>query len=175
MLLKRLIGAAVAAGGLGLAAWARPSFTSFATPEHAPPTPSECAALRWVRSGQSVDAAHNPGCRVTPNFLSPEEAAELLQIVHPMLGSDLGFSTLQRHHAALYRFQMSGLVDKPPPVNMRRVTGRPEVPFQQVTRTWQYRCQRPAALPSAAPPPCCICAVLRAALREPLHALFDEP
>jgi hypothetical protein len=132
---RRLAVAAAAtfsAAAAGAAAWLAPVYPAAAshTSEPPPPSPLLCA----VRDGQPP--ARHPGVTATPDFLSPRERRALLAEVSPLL-KRYGIDLISPLHAAMYRFQQSYLPAPPPPVNMLRVTGRPEH-AAQTRPPWGY-------------------------------------
>ncbi|KAG2495112.1 hypothetical protein HYH03_006722 [Edaphochlamys debaryana] len=153
MAARRLLGL-IGGGGLAAAAgayvWAQPTYN--ATPSaHEPITREQCELLRTVPDGRPVTPEKNPGARAFKDLFTPQEMAALKAELMP-ISRQYGINLIQPVHAAIYKWQMSYMI-RPPPVNMLRVTGRPEHPDQR--RPWGYR----EALDEAALPPqiraCC--------------------
>ncbi|GIL51220.1 hypothetical protein Vafri_7286 [Volvox africanus] len=111
--------------------WAWPTYNSLPC-KHDPISPEQCSLIKCVPDGRPVDPAHNPGARVFPQFLDDTEP--LLKELQP-IKREFGINLIEPVHAAIYRWQMSYL-SRPPPVNMLRVTGRPE--HSQQRRPWGY-------------------------------------
>lgn len=110
--------------------YALPTYDSLhGSQEHGPYTATDQAALRFVRSpDQPVPANRNPGVRVWPDLLSDAERASLVSELQPLKGR-YGMSLIQNVHAQAYARQQA-FMKRPPPVNMLRITGRPEHPDQ---------------------------------------------
>lgn len=84
-----------------------------------------------------MPVSENPGVRVFPDLLSEPEASELLNELQPIKAVH-GINLISPAAAAIYRFQMSYLgPGAAPPVNMMRITGRPEQEGQRPP-PWGY-------------------------------------
>lgn len=121
--MKRAAVALCASSVLAVTAWAWPTYHGHPNPEHSPLMDADCQLLRTVRD-ETVSPSSNPGVRAFARFSTEPELQALKDVCAPILNNQ-GFSLISPLHAALYRFQLS-YMDKPPPVNMLRVTGRPE-------------------------------------------------
>ncbi|GFR47565.1 hypothetical protein Agub_g9290 [Astrephomene gubernaculifera] len=131
---RRLLLGILGAGGVATGAtlvWAQPTYNSMPS-HHDPITPEQCRLIRTVPDGRPVEPSRNPGARVFSDFHNDLEP--LLKELQP-IKKNFGISLIQPIHAAIYRWQMSYL-KRPPPVNMLRVTGRPE--HEQQRRPWGY-------------------------------------
>ncbi|GLC36901.1 hypothetical protein PLESTM_000516300 [Pleodorina starrii] len=129
-LLVGVLGLGTTATGATLL-WAWPTYNSCPS-KHEPITAEQCSLIRHVPDGHPVNPARNPGARVFPRFL--ENTEPLLKELQP-IKKEYGINLIEPVHAAIYRWQMSYL-PRPPPVNMLRVTGRPE--HAQQRRPWGY-------------------------------------
>ncbi|GBF93166.1 hypothetical protein Rsub_05897 [Raphidocelis subcapitata] len=131
----KALAACLAAGGAGAAVWAAPPASDKGA-AHPPPGPEHSPHLRRVGSGEAVPPADNPGVRVFPGLLSDRDAAELLRELQPLKARH-GANLISPAAAAMYRFQQSYLGPAAPPVNMLRITGRPEMQGQ-LPPAWGY-------------------------------------
>ncbi len=129
-------GLATCGAGVTAALWAWPTCTSVPT-AHAPFTDRDQRALCYVSTSGPVPPEWNPGIRVWPGFLSDQEATALRQELQPLKAKH-GLSLISPQHAAVYRWQQSYLPRaQQAPVNMLRITGRPEAQAQSLP-PWRY-------------------------------------
>lgn len=92
---------------------------------HRPPTEAEVAQFRRVSDGQLVSSpADNPGARIHMGLLAPAEIEALEGTARDLCKSH-GIDLIDPYTRSMYEMQMSFLRVLPP-VNMLRVTGRPE-------------------------------------------------
>ena len=134
--------AATAAGGLLLAAGAAGGVVYITQPkplqQHRAFNDGDSAHMR-DRQGRPVPAESNPGARVEPSFVTPEEAVLLVSEAREMM-REYGCSHLDRKVKNEYERQAAqvwGGGRPNPNVNMRRVTGRFEREEQRIA-PWKY-------------------------------------
>eukprot|EP01012_Entosiphon_sulcatum_P011822 TRINITY_DN17318_c0_g1_i1.p2 TRINITY_DN17318_c0_g1~~TRINITY_DN17318_c0_g1_i1.p2 ORF type:complete len:345 (+),score=65.76 TRINITY_DN17318_c0_g1_i1:80-1114(+) len=101
---------------------------------HRPFNTGDTERLRDM-SGLPLPGQKNPGVRVTVDFCTPEEEQLLIQEAREMVRK-YGKSHADPETAPLYELQMSHIPNAPP-VNMMRVTGRPERKDQSIA-PWKY-------------------------------------
>ncbi|KAL6758998.1 hypothetical protein V8C86DRAFT_2583140 [Haematococcus lacustris] len=131
----RTVGVLCCAGTGAVTYWAWPEYACVARHGqlHGEPHTFDVSSLRRVGGGSVL---HNPGVQVFPDLLDPGEAASLLAEVKDLVHR-FGINLITPHAAAMYRWQQSYLGKGAPPVNMLRVTGRPEAVGQRLA-PWGY-------------------------------------
>jgi hypothetical protein len=90
---------------------------------HRPFGPMEQRCLRDMRGGM-VPPDQNPGVRLTPDLVTPEEERELVAVARDLVAAR-GVNMVPAEYLLAYQRQMAHL-PHPPPVNVTRVTGRYE-------------------------------------------------
>jgi hypothetical protein len=158
--------AATAAGGLLFATVAAGGVIFVTTPkspqQHRGFNGVDSAHMRDVKLGRPVPAASNPGVRVEPSFVSPEEARLLIQEAGQLM-REYGCSHLDNRLRQEYQRQALQVWGggKHANVNMKRVTGRFERDEQRIA-PWKYGDEFDA---SKAPP----------TIRTVLQRIVDSP